>query len=200
LNLGVQDAFNLGWKLAQVVKGISPEALLDTYHAERHPAGAQTLRLTMALTALARGDERTEALRDVVNDMFQIPEARKRYGGLLSGFAVHYDLGPGHPLLGRRMPDLEVTTDAGRQRVFGLLHDARPVLLSFQPGLARRGPDHVKWVDARYDGAWELPVVGPVNAPTAVLVRPDGHVAWVGEGTDDGLYTALTTWFAAPPD
>ncbi len=203
LNLGVQDAVNLGWKLAQVVKGASPESLLDSYHAERHPVAARVLRLTLAQSALGRGDDRTEALRDVVTDLLRMDEPRKRYGAIMSGLDLRYDLGDGHPLLGRRVPDLEVITPSGPRRVFTLQHEARPVLLNLgEPGAFALGPwvDRVRRVDARYDGAWELPVIGAVPSPTAVLIRPDGHVAWVGEGTDAGLRDALGTWFGPGGD
>jgi 3-(3-hydroxy-phenyl)propionate hydroxylase len=115
---------------------------------------------------------------------------------MISGLDVHYDLGEGHPLLGRRMPDL----DLGSGRVYELLHEARPLLLNFgAPGsLDVELPDRVQLVDADYDGAWELPVLGPVQAPTAVLVRPDGHVAWIGAGSDVGLAEALGFWFGRP--
>jgi len=198
LGTGVQDAVNLGWKLAQVVKRASPESLLDTYHAERHPVGARVLQTTMALTALAREDARIEALRDTIADLLSIDEARKRVAGRLSGLDIHYDLGEGHPLLGRRMPDLDLVTADGPLRVFTLLHDARAVLLNLaEPGSVDAGPwgDRVGTVDASYDGGWELPVVGAVPAPPAVLIRPDGHVAWVGDGTPSGLEDALSTWF-----
>ena len=198
LNLGVQDAVNLGWKLAQVVRGTSPESLLDTYQAERHPIAARALRTTMAATALGRGDERTNALRELMAELSKMDEPRRRYGGMISGLDVHYDLGAGHPLLGRRMPDLDVVTAGGPRRVFALLHEARPVLLELgESGALDLAPwaDRVKHVDARYTGAWELPVLGAVAAPTAVLIRPDGYVAWVGDGTDGGLRDALATWF-----
>src|SRR5215831_18881239 len=185
LNIGIQDAVNLGWKLAQVIKGTSPESLLDTYHAERHPIGARVLRLTMAQTALGRGDDRTEALRETVSDLLKMDEPRKRYAAMMSGLDVHYDLGEGHPLLGRRMPDLDVLTSNGPRRIFTFLHDARPVLLNLgEPGALDVGAwtGRVKRTDARHDGAWELPVLGAVAAPSAVLIRPDGHVAWVGTG------------------
>ena len=202
LNIGVQDAVNLGWKLAQVVSGTSPESLLDTYQAERHPIGARVLRNTMAATALNRGDERTKALHEAMSELLKMDEPRKRYAAMMSGLDIHYDLGTGHPLLGRRMPDLDVVTESGTRRVFTLLHDARPVLLNLgEPGVIDMAPwaDRVQRVDARYTGVWELPVLGAVAAPTAVLIRPDGHVAWVGDGTDQGLRDALTTWFG-PPD
>jgi len=202
LNIGVQDAVNLGWKLAQVVKGISPESLLDTYHAERHPIGARLLKNTMAQTALNRGDERTKALRENMSELLKMDEPRNRYAGMISGLDVRYDLGTGHPLLGRRMPDLDLAAVNGPRRVFTLLHDARPVLLNLgEPGALDSTPwaDRVQRVDARYAGMWELPVIGAVVAPTAVLIRPDGYVAWVGDGTDQGLRDALTTWFGPTP-
>jgi len=198
LNIGVQDAVNLGWKLAQVVNGTSPDSLLDTYHAERHPVGARVLQNTMAQIALRRTDERTEALQGTLTELLRMDEPRKRIAGMLSGLDVHYDLGEGHPLLGRRMPDLDLHTADGPTRVFTLLHDARPVLLNlgehdgFDPS---PWADRVRFVDAEYAGSWELPVLGEVAAPLAVLVRPDGYVAWVGRRTDAELPPALATWF-----
>ena len=201
LNTGVQDAVNLGWKLAQVVKRTSPESLLDTYHAERHPVAARVLQTTMAQTALARGDARIDAVRDTIADLLCMDEARTRVAAMLAGLDIHYDLGEGHPLLGRRMPDLDLVTADGPVRVFALLHNARPVLLNLgEPGGFDITPwaDRVKLVDAEYGGAWEIPVLGVVAAPTSVLIRPDGYVAWVGDGTDTGLRDALTTWFGPP--
>ena len=203
LNIGVQDAVNLGWKLAQVVKGTSPESLLDTYHAERHPIGARVLESTLAQTAINRGDERTRALREAMSELLALDEPRKRYAGRMSGLDIHYDLGAGHPLLGRRMPDLDLVTESGPRRVFTLLHGARPLLLNLrEPAALDIAPwaDRVERLDARYTGAWDLPVLGAVAAPTAVLIRPDGYVAWVGFGTDQGLRDALTTWFGPPND
>ena len=201
LNIGVQDAVNLGWKLAQVVKQTSPDSLLDTYHVERHPVAARVLRNTMAQVALNRPDDRTVALHATVAELLSLDEPRRRLAAEMSGLGVHYDLGPGHPLLGRRMPDLELETAAGARRVFELLHEARPVLLNLgAPGSvdASRWSDRVRLVNARYAGAWELPVIGTVEAPTAVLIRPDGYVAWVGARNRDGLEDALTTWFGSP--
>jgi 2-polyprenyl-6-methoxyphenol hydroxylase-like FAD-dependent oxidoreductase len=201
LNTGVQDAVNLGWKLAQVIHGTSSESLLDTYHAERHPVGARVLKLTMATTALSRGDDRTEALRETMADLLKRDEPRKRYAAMMAGLDIHYDLGEGHPLLGRRVPDLDVITESGPRRVFSLLRDARPVVLNLgEPGAFDIAPwaDRVRLIDARYAGVWELPVFGEVSAPSAVLIRPDGHVAWAGGGTDHGLRDALTTWFGPP--
>ena len=113
LNTGVQDAVNLGWKLAQVVKGTSPESLLDTYHAERHPVAARVLRTTMAQTALTRADARINAVRDTMAELLAMDEPRKRFAAMMSGLDIHYDLGEGHPLLGRRMPDLDLVTADG---------------------------------------------------------------------------------------
>ena len=196
LNLGVQDAVNLGWKLAQVVHGTSAETLLDTYQSERHPVAARVLRTTMAQTALARGDDRTQAMRETVADLLSMDEPRKRYAAMMSGLDIQYDLGAGHPLLGRRMPDLDLVTADGPTRVFVLLQAAKPILLRFEDSLdAGAWSDRVRTVRARYDGKWELPVLGEVSAPSAVLIRPDGHVAWVGQGSEHGLTDALCTWF-----
>ena len=202
LNVGVQDAVNLGWKLAQVVNQTSSESLLDTYHTERHPVAARVLRDTMAQVALLRTDDRTDALRDVTSELLSMDEPRKRLAATMSGLDIHYDLGEGHPLLGRRMPDLDLVTASGPLRVYTLLHTARPVLLNLD---GPRGFDISPWtdrvqsVDATYGGVWELPVLGAVTAPEAVLIRPDGYVAWVGDRTHPGLSEALTVWFG-PPD
>jgi 2-polyprenyl-6-methoxyphenol hydroxylase-like FAD-dependent oxidoreductase len=201
LQTGVQDAVNLGWKLAQVIKGTSPESLLDTYHAERHPVAARVLRNTMAAIALRRADERTQALRDTMSELLGMDEPRRRFAAMMSGLDIHYDLGEGHPLLGRRMPDLDLVTANGPLRVFSLLHGARPVLLNLgEPGDLDITPwvDRVQLIDAKYDGVWELPALGAVTAPAAILVRPDGYVAWVGYLGHLGLPDALTTWFGPP--
>jgi len=183
-----------------VVKQASPDRLLDTYHAERHPIAARVLRNTMAQTALRRPDDRTKALRDTVADLLSTPEPRDRFAAMMSGPDVHYDLGEGHPLLGRRMPDLDLVTGDGPLRVFTLLHDARPLLLNLGEAGLDIAPwaDRVQAIDAEYGGPWELPVLGEVTAPTAVLVRPDGYVAWVGEQSEQGLADALSTWFGPP--
>lgn len=198
LNTGVQDAVNLGWKLAQVVKGTSPDSLLDSYHAERHPVAARVLRDTLAQVALLRPDDRSEALRDMVAQLLGMDEPRRHFAARMSGLDIHYDLGEGHPLLGRRMPDLDLVTADGPLRVYALLHTARPLLLNFgEPLSVDLGPwaERVQSVDAGYAGPWTLPALGEVAAPTAVLVRPDGHVAWVGMMTQRGLADGLATWF-----
>lgn len=200
LNTGVQDAVNLGWKLAQVIRATSPESLLNTYHAERHPVGARVLHNTMAQVALSNNDDRHAALRDILTDLLDMDGPRRRIAGMMSGLDIHYKLGDGHPLLGRRMPDLDLHTADGPTRVFTLLHDARPVLLNLgEPGGFDITPwaNRVRLVDAQHDGGWELPVLGEIPAPAAVLIRPDGHVAWAGDLTDPELPRALTTWFGA---
>ncbi|TDH55542.1 hypothetical protein E2F47_09895 [Mycobacterium eburneum] len=203
LNTGVQDAVNLGWKLAQVVKATSPASLLDTYHAERHPVAARVLRNTMAQVALRRSDDRIQALRETVAELVSMAEPRNRFAAMMSGLDIRYDLGEGHPLLGRRMPDLDLVTAHGPTRVYDLLHKARPVLLNLgEPGALDITPwlDRVRLVEAKYGGDWELPVLGVVTAPRAVLIRPDGHVAWVGDRAQHGLADALTSWFGPPTE
>jgi hypothetical protein len=206
LNLGVQDAVNLGWKLAQVVKGTSPEGLLDSYQAERHPVAARVLQNTLAQVALLRRDDRSQAACKVVSELLRMDEPRKRYAAMMTGLDIRYDLGEGHPLLGRRMPDLDLVTADGPLRFFTLLHKGRPVLLNLgKTGLGEAGnldirpwADRVPFVAAKYDGPWELPAIGAVTPPAAVLVRPDGYVAWVGEVNQPGLADALTAWFGPP--
>jgi 2-polyprenyl-6-methoxyphenol hydroxylase-like FAD-dependent oxidoreductase len=226
LNTGVQDAVNLGWKLAQVVKGVSPESLLDTYHAERHPVGARVLRNTMAQVALLRTDDRTDALRDVVSEVLGMEEPRKHFAARMSGLDIRYDLGQHdrgdhdtsdrpnglgpanqrsnsdkHPLLGRRIPDLDLITVDGPRRLFTLLHKARPVLLNLgEPGRfdITAWAGRVELVEAEFGGVWELPALGPVAAPGAVLIRPDGHVAWVSNQAQPRLRDVLTSWFGPP--
>jgi len=201
LNTGVQDAVNLGWKLAQVVNGTSPDSLLDTYHAERHPVAARVLRNTIAQTLLINPNGYVKTLGDIIAELLALEEPRRRFAAMVSGLDIHYDLGEGPPLLGRRVPDLDLNTPDGPTRVFTLLHDARPVLLNLgEPGGFDIAPwaNRVRLVDARHDGAWELPVLGEIAAPRAVLIRPDGHVAWTGDLTDPQLPRALSTWFGAP--
>jgi 3-(3-hydroxy-phenyl)propionate hydroxylase len=203
LNLGIQDAVNLGWKLAQVVKRISSPSLLDTYQSERCPVAARVLRNTMAQGVLRYPGERTAILGEFVAELLAMEEPRKRFAAMMSGLDICYDAGEGHPLLGRRMPDPDIAAAGTPTRVFSLLHEARPVLLNFgKPGsLAIDGwTDRVKLVDAKFEGVLELPVIGAVETPSAVLIRPDGHVAWVGEGGSEGLLEALQIWFGDEPN
>jgi 3-(3-hydroxy-phenyl)propionate hydroxylase len=206
LNIGVQDAMNLGWKLAQVIKRTSPPSLLDTYHTERHPVAARVLRNTMAQVALRRPDERSKMLGGYFSELLRMDEPRRRLAGEISGLDICYDFVASgaderHPLLGRRMPDLDLITADGPLRLFTLLHAARPVLLNLdEPGAfdITAWADRVRLVDAGYVGAWELPVLGAIAAPRAVLIRPDGYVAWVADRTQAGLADALTQWFGPP--
>lgn len=204
LNTGVQDAVNLGWKLAQVVAGTSPESLLDTYHDERHPVAARVLQNTMAQVALAEAGPRHQALRDILAGLVGLDQVRRHLAGMISALDVAYEVAGGgdHPLVGRRVPDLDLRTPTGTTRVYELLHDARPLLLHLDgPGgfdVTPWSAARVRLVEAEAGGSWALPVIGEVPAPAAVLVRPDGHVAWTGELTDPTLPAALTRWFGPP--
>ena len=141
--------------------------------------GARVLHNTMAQVTLSKPDDRHQALRDTMTELLSMDEPRKRIAGMLSGLDIHYDLGEGHPLLGRRMPDLDVHTTDGPTRVFTLLHDARPVLLNLgEPDGFDISPPRTGggMIDAEHVGPWELPVLGEIAAPPAVLIRPDGYV------------------------
>lgn len=201
LNTGVQDAVNLGWKLARVAAGTAPAALLDTYHAERHPVGARVLRDAQALVALARTDPRQDALRDTFTELLSLDEARRRFATIRAGLAIRYGGDDARPLVGRRMPDLDLHTAAGPTRLYTRLHAARPVLLTLDGTAdADLGPwsDRVDHLPATCAGPCVVPLVGDVPPPPAVLIRPDGHVAWTGPLDDPALPTALTTWFGPP--
>jgi 3-(3-hydroxy-phenyl)propionate hydroxylase len=194
IQMGMEDAVNLGWKLARVVRGESPETLLDTYRSERHPAAARTLAFTMSLNALARQDPRTEALREILDEVTAMDEPRRHLGALAAGLAVRYDLGDTHPLVGRRVPDLDIVTADGPTTIFTLLHEARPILLNLgEPGAIEPDdlPDRLRLIDARCDSPWTLPTLGEVTAPTALLIRPDGHVAWVGDHQNSKAPTGI---------
>ncbi len=201
LNLGVQDAVNLGWKLAQVCSGRSPESLLDSYESERHPVAARVLQNTMAQRALGAADAsdpRTLALRDVVTGLLAMDEPRREIAGMISGLDIHYDLGDGHPLVGRRMIDLDLQTPDGPTRVAALLHDARPVLVQFGDAVdvdVSPSDGRIRHVRATSDDVWELPVIGEVDPAECVLVRPDGYVAWAGAGGAPELRSAIHAWF-----
>ncbi|GAA4227709.1 FAD-dependent monooxygenase [Actinomadura meridiana] len=211
MNLGLQDAVNLGWKLAAVVRGQAPEETLDSYHTERHLAADRMLGSTRAQTALWRPDAQTEALRDVFNALIGIEDVNRYLGAVCTQLDLRYPLGVGHPALGRRMPDLDLESASGKSRVFELLHDARPVLLDFtgRPDLraALDGwTDRVDHVEAEgQDDHWTYPVIGDAPAPDAVLIRPDGHVAWVASADPTAhqtadLRAALTRWFGPARD
>ena len=164
----------------------------------RMEAEARQLSDDLHLSQLRKARGLTQ---ETMAELLGMEEPRKRFGAMMSGLDIRYDLGAGHPLLGRRMPDLDLVTADGPLRMFTLLHDALPVLLNFgEPGGFDITPwaDRVQMIDAKYVGPWELPVLGAVTAPTAVLIRPDGYVAWVGDQTQLGLADALSTWFGPP--
>lgn len=196
LNLGLQDAINLGWKLARVARGISPETLLDSYQVERHPVAARVLRNTIAQSVLRYPGERMAVLGELVTELLAMEEPHKRFAAMMSGLDIRYGADEGHPLLGRRMPDLDIVVAGKPMRLFTLLHDALPVLINFgKPFATDEWADRVKSVEATFAGVCALPVLGAVDMPAAVLVRPDGHVAWVGDGGSAGLSQTLETWF-----
>jgi 3-(3-hydroxy-phenyl)propionate hydroxylase len=198
IGLGIQDAVNLGWKLAQVVHGTSPDSLLDSYFVERHPADARALEHSMAQTVLQRFDERTRALARTVDELMRMDEPRVRVAALIHGLDVAYGSGAEHPQVGRRIPDLDLDVAGGTTRLFAHLRDARPLLLNLgEPGRfdGTPRPERVRLVDAAFTGSWELPVIGTVPRPSAVLIRPDGHVAWVDTGEGRPLSDALEAWF-----
>lgn len=218
IGLGIQDAVNLGWKLAAVVRGDTAPALLDTYHSERHAADARALELSMAQTVLQRVDARTAALNAVLErEVFGggatdasgsaasaasaaagglSDGARVRVAALIHGLDVAYAAPEGaHPLVGRRVPDLDLVIGGDVVRMYSLLYRARPVLVDLSAGIELGGwSGRVDRVDAAYAGTWTLPVLGAVSAPAAVLVRPDGHVAWVADGVEP-IEAALARWF-----
>ncbi|MFN8575154.1 MAG: FAD-dependent monooxygenase [Gemmatimonadaceae bacterium] len=194
LNLGVGDAMNLGWKLGQVVRGESPDAFLDTYHAERHPVGARVLRNNLTQVALARTDDRTKAIKAVMTELLGTTQARQLMATEMTGLGVRYDVGEGHPLLGARMPDLDLVVSGEPVRMFELLRDGRPVVLNFSAAGridATAWGDRVRVIDATCDATWALPAMGSVDAPSAVVVRPDGYIAAVGDLTLEGVDQAL---------
>ncbi|HEU5472379.1 MAG TPA: FAD-dependent monooxygenase [Actinophytocola sp.] len=205
LNMGVQDAVNLGWKLASVVRGQAPESLLDSYHAERHPVAARVLHNTRAQAALARPGPQTDALREVFGSLMVFDDVNQYLRGMLTALDIRYPTDGDHPLDGRRVPDADLKTADGATRVYELLHAGRPVLLdlhgSTEVAAAAEGwADRVDLVEARSeDDHWPVPAIGEIPAPAALLIRPDGHVAWAADAGDApdtaALRTALTTWF-----
>ncbi len=207
LNLGIQDAVNLGWKLAAVLNGGAPDSLLDSYHHERHAIGAIVLQMAKAQTALIKPGRQNDALRAVTADLLSMREVCLRLSGILSGLGLRYPLGDTHPLLGRRMPNLALTTCHGTAEVFSLLRHARPILINLGAGelTATLMPwaDRVDHVTARHEPGqpgdpWHLPVFGDIPAFDAILIRPDGYVAWINPATEpvdhDALTAALTRW------
>ncbi|MFD4477944.1 FAD-dependent monooxygenase [Streptomyces sp. NPDC058471] len=207
LNMGVQDAVNLGWKLASVVRGRAPESLLDSYHAERHPVAERVLHNTRAQSALARPGPQADALRDVFTSLIVFDDVNAYLRGMLTALDIRYPSDGDHPVAGRRVPDADLKTSDGISHVYALLHTGRPVLLDLcgsaeVASVAEDWSDRVDFVEARSeDDHWYVPAAGEVPAPAALLVRPDGHVAWAATGgtpATAALRTALTTWFGPP--
>lgn len=201
LSVGLQDAVNLGWKLAAAVNGWAPEGLLDTYHAERHPVGRRLLRSTRAQSQLYLTGDEMRPMKTVMRELAQVPEAAHLLAGMVSGLEIRYDVGAtGHSMLGLRLrPDLELQLpDGGRAQVSELLRPARGVLVDVgaSGGAARSA---AAWSD-RIDivrGSWVPKDIGSRHDPVeSVLLRPDGHVAWAGPGGGD-LTAALTRWFGS---
>lgn len=184
LNLGVQDAFNLGWKLAAAVNGWAPEGLLDSYHAERHPVGAAVLDNTRAQITLLGTDPGATALRELFAKLMDFEEVNRYVTEMITAVGVRYDFGEGHDLLGRRMRDVALK----RGRLYGLMHGGRGLLLDQTGRLSVTG-----WAD-RVDHV--VDTSGELDVP-AVLLRPDGHVAWAGEDQQE-LLSRLPKWFGAP--
>ncbi len=198
LNLGLQDAVNLAWKLAAVLRGDVPPALLDTYQAERAPLARRALARTAEQAALMAPGAEVTARREALAVRLREPEFRREIAAGLAGADTAYDLGGGHPLVGRLVPDLRLVVGGRRSRLAALLRDARPLLLDLtgeaaapHAGAAAPWRDRVTVVAARSHDR---------NAPPALLIRPDGYVAWAASAPGDpaGLPEALTRWFGAP--
>ncbi|MER5999513.1 FAD-dependent monooxygenase [Nonomuraea angiospora] len=217
LNLGLQDAVNLGWKLALVARGLAPEALLDTYTAERHPVAARVLRNTRAQVALMRPGPQVEALREVLAEVIELPDAKRHFTGMADGTEADYAPGSAHPLVGRFAPRLEAVpfarletvpepTPAKARTVAELLRDGRGLVLVLSGAPGDGGLDaavagHRDRVRVTHAVAVALAGDGPGDGPSegdaeVLLVRPDGYVAWAGGR--DGVAAALTTWFGPP--
>jgi FAD binding domain len=195
MNLGIQDAVNLGWKLASVVTGRASEALLDTYHEERHPVAARVLENTQAQSALIGPGDDVTAMRALLTSLTRMEQPNEQLAAAMSGLDICYAANAPHPLIGRRVPDAEIRTSQGGTRVFRLLHAQHATLLDFA-GMSDRAavvPATVDYVAAQKTvRRWRLPVVGWVEVPSALLIRPDGYVAWVSsDSSTDGLVEAL---------
>ncbi len=199
LSAGLQDAVNLGWKLAAAIRGWAPEALLDSYHAERHPIGQRLIRNAQAASMLYLGDADLDPIRSVLAELMAYKDAAGHLAGIVSGLGIRYDMGPGdHPLLGLRMPPgCEVTRpDGSRTRIADLMHDARGVLVTttdLAGRFAEGWADQIKIITGTWTPGPGTP--GLKSALDAVLIRPDGYVAWTDPGTDGNLTDALSRWF-----
>jgi bifunctional hydroxylase/dehydrase len=200
MSAGVQDAVNLGWKLAAEIHGTAPDGLLDTYHTERHPVAARVIANTLAQRILYLGDDEMQPLREIVGELTAYPEVQRHLVGMVTGLDISYDVGPGtHPLLGRRLPTQELTGETGDTTTYEQLHDGRAVLFVLgdgaDVGAVAGWAEHVDVVTAtlRSDGE-----PTPLDGIDALLVRPDGYVAWVDADDAEPLADALARWFGQP--
>lgn len=198
MNTSIQDAVNLGWKLAAVVRGTAPESLLDTYHDERHPVGRRLLMNTRAQGLLFLSGDEVQPLRDVMSELIAYEEVGRHLAAMVSGLEIRYDMGGGgHPLLGLRMPDFALTTADRETSSAELLRAGRGVLLDLEDNarLRRRATGWIDRIDLVTARPRQLPGDSPLSGTAAVLVRPDGHVAWAAPGSHHDLPMALDRWF-----
>jgi hypothetical protein len=200
--MGMQDAFNLGWKLAAVVRGDALDTLLDTYHGERYAVGADILKISRAQSVLMDPDPRVAGLVEIMTRLIGFDDVNHYLSTMMSGLDVRYPMPGVHPLLGRRVPDADISTRDAGKRVFELLRMARPVLLDMSgtaglAGAAAGWADRIDIVAADCPSqVWEVPGAGTISTPAALLIRPDGHVAWASDRDLDlvALHEALDTW------
>ncbi|MFI8192478.1 FAD-dependent monooxygenase [Streptomyces sp. NPDC085946] len=201
MNTSIQDSVNLGWKLAAVVRGWAPQGLLDSYHSERHAVGKRLLMNTQAQGLLFLSGAEVQPLRDVLTELIGYKDVSQHLAAMVSGLEITYDVGTGtHPLLGKRMPHLELTGAGRRTSSTELLHSARGVLLDLEdnPRLRARAAG---WADRVDTVTAEPRAVSPASGlqgTSAVLVRPDGYIAWAAPGSHHDLPMALERWFGAP--
>ncbi|CCH32751.1 FAD-dependent monooxygenase [Actinosynnema sp. NPDC047251] len=195
LSTGVQDAVNLGWKLAAVVRGHAPDGLLDTYHDERHPVGARLLMNTRAQGLVFLGGEEADPLRELMTELIALDSTKRHLAGIVSGVDIRYDVGCDHALAGLRVPPRALRGATGETTTTDLLHAGTGVLLDLDDNAAVRAATE-GWGD-RVRTVTATPVSPSAPPATAILIRPDGYVAWAGEDVD-GLDTALRRWFGAP--
>nr|AAD13534.1 oxygenase homolog [Streptomyces cyanogenus] len=199
MNTSIQDSVNLGWKLAAVVNGLAGPGLLDSYHSERHPVGERLLMNTRAQGRLLLGGPEVQPLREVLDELVAFEEVDRHLAGMVSGLEITYDVGAGTPLLGKRMPHLELVGEHAKSSSTELLHHGRCVLLDLADNARlREAPRLVGGVDvvtAEPHGVSEDSVL---HGTSAVLIRPDGHVAWAAPGSCHDLPMALTRWFGTP--
>ncbi|MBT2386570.1 FAD-dependent monooxygenase [Streptomyces sp. ISL-11] len=201
MNTSIQDAVNLGWKLAAVTAGKAPAGLLDTYHDERHPVGVRLLMNTRAQGLLFLSGPEVQPLRDVITELIAYDEVSRHLAGMVSGLEITYNVGRGtHPLLGRRMPRLELVGADRKTTSTDLLHAGRAVLLDLQdnPRLRERAAPWSDRIDIVTAAPYGLQEDHPLHGTAALLIRPDGYIAWAAPGSHHDLPMALERWFGKP--